>query len=306
MAGVSNLPFRLVLKKGGASLVYSEMIASAGIIRRQPQSLRSSRTMEEESPLALQLFGADPLTMEKAAAWARNSGYQLLDINMGCPVRKIRRQGAGSALLDRPELAGQVLTAAAQGFGRAVTVKIRLGYDRNCLERIIPCLLAAPVAAITLHARTVTQGYGGQACWPAIAWLKRQTELPVLGNGDVQDAAAALLMLGQTGCDGVMIGRASLSDPYIFARAKALYHGSDFQEPSLEEIRRNLRQQADLALQLGGPGLALHVIRQFIMWRTKGRPGVSHLRRQAGMSRDVRELLRLADVFFRIREESCG
>jgi nifR3 family TIM-barrel protein len=306
MAGVTNLPFRLSLKKGGASLVYSEMIAAAGLIRRQPQSIRLGRTMEEESPLALQLFGADPLVMEKAAAWARQSGCQFLDINMGCPVRKVRRQGAGSALLDKPELAAQVLQAAAQGFGQAVSVKIRLGYDRNCLERLVPYLLDAPLAAIALHARTVTQAYGGQADWAAIAWLKSQTALPVLGNGDVKTAEDAVRMLSQTGCDGVMIGRASLGDPYIFARAQALYQGSAFVEPSREEIRHDLQKQADLALKLDGPGLAVHVLRQFIMWQVKGQPGSSHLRRQAGMSRDVGELLCLADHFLTPQEELCG
>jgi nifR3 family TIM-barrel protein len=306
LAGVTNLPFRLSLKKGGASLVYSEMAASAGLIRRQPQTLRLTRTMEGESPLALQLFGAEPLVMEKAAAWARQRGYKLLDINMGCPVRKVRRQGAGSALLDTPDLARQILEAAAHGFGRAVSVKIRLGYDRDCLEHILSFLLSAPLSAIALHARTVTQGYGGRARWPAIAWLKRQTTVPVLGNGDVQSPADALNMLQQTGCDGVMIGRASLSDPYIFARAEALRQGTVFVEPSLEEIRHNLREQADLALRLDGPGLAVHLVRQFIVWRARGGPGAVQLRRQAGMSKDLPELLRLADHFFHCRESLCG
>jgi nifR3 family TIM-barrel protein len=306
LAGVTNLPFRLTLKKGGASLVYSEMTAGAGLIRRQPQTLRLTRTMAEEGPLAIQLFGAEPLVMEKAAAWVRQQGCKLLDINMGCPVRKVRRQGAGSALLDTPALARQILEAAAQGFGQAVSVKIRLGYDRDCLERLMPFLLAAPLNAITLHARTVTQGYGGRACWPAIAWLKRQTSLPVLGNGDVKNAADALNMLRQTGCDGVMIGRASLSDPYIFARAEALRQGKTFFEPSLEEIRHNLREQANLALRLDGPGLAVHLVRQFIVWRARGGPGSVQLRRQAGMTKDLPELLRLADYFFQRQEELCG
>jgi nifR3 family TIM-barrel protein len=306
LAGVSSLPFRLTLRKGGASLVYSEMISSAGLIRQQPQVLRLARTMEEEAPLALQLFGAQPAAMEQAAAWARKQGYRLLDINMGCPVRKIRRQGAGSALLDTPELARQVLEAAAQGFGRAVTVKIRLGYKHNDLERIMSFLEDAPLAAICLHARTVTQGYAGQACWTAIAWLKRRTRLPVLGNGDVKSAAGALDMLARTGCDAVMIGRAALEDPYIFARAQAMREGSVFREPSLEEVRHDLHAQAQLALHLEGPGLALHLVRQFIMWRVKGRPGIGALRRRAGMCKDLPELLRLADSFFYAPEEVCA
>jgi nifR3 family TIM-barrel protein len=303
LAGVSSLPFRLALKKGGASLVYSEMISSDGLIRQQARTLRLARTLEEEAPLALQLFGAQPSVMEQAAAGARKQGYKLLDINMGCPVRKVRRQGAGSALLDTPELARRVLEAAAQGFGQAVTVKIRLGYRHNDLERIMSFLDDAPLAAICLHARTVVQGYGGQACWPAIAWLKRRTRLPVLGNGDVQSAAGAVAMLDRTGCDAVMIGRAALADPYIFARARAMHEGSVFCEPSPEEIRRDLHAQVNLALCLDGPGLALHLARQFIMWRVKGRPGKAALRRRAGMCKDLPELLRLADSVFTLGRE---
>ncbi|MDR1396386.1 MAG: tRNA-dihydrouridine synthase [Desulfarculales bacterium] len=306
LAGVSNLPFRLTLKKGGASLVYSEMISSAGLIRQQPQTLRLTRTLEEEAPLALQLFGADPAAMGKAAAWARKRGYGLLDINMGCPVRKVRRQGAGSALLDTPDLARQVLEAAAQGFGQAVTVKIRLGYKHNDLERIMSFLEDAPLAAICLHARTVAQGYGGRACWPAIAWLKKRAAVPVVGNGDVKSADDAVAMLAQTGCDGVMIGRAALADPYIFARARALREGHAFPEPSLEEIRLDLHAQASLALRLDGPGLALHLVRQFIMWRGGGKPGIGALRRRAGMCKDLSELLRLADNFFYAPEKLCA
>ena len=306
LAGVTNLPFRLMLKKGGAPLVYSEMISSAGLIRQQKQTVRLARSMEEEQPFAIQLFGGDPLAMEKAAAQARRLGARLLDINMGCPVRKVRRQGAGSALLDTPELARQIIEAAAQGFGGAVTVKIRLGYNKDTMADIIPSLIKAKVAAITLHARTVVQGYGGQAHWPAIAWLKKQVDMPVIGNGDVKSAQDALAMMSQTGCDGVMIGRASMGDPYIFARARAIYLGNEFIEPPLEEVRGMLHEQADLANKLDGPRLAVHLVRQFIMWRARGRPGVSVLRNQAGQSRDLDELLHIADRFFYHGEESCA
>ncbi len=308
MAGVSSLPFRLTLKKGGAPLVYTEMVSCAGLIRSQPHTLRLARTVPEEGPLCMQLFGAVPKTMEQAAVIARkNFNPVLLDINMGCPVRKVRRLGAGSALLDTPALARQVLEAASQGFGGPVSVKIRLGYSRDNLDEILPYLLAARPAAITLHARTVTQGYGGQADWAAIGRLKRLCpQLIVIGNGDVRSAGQALAMMEQTGCDGVMIGRGALQDPYIFARAMALKDGTDFNEPSAQEIRGLLQNQADLALALEGEMMAVHLVRQFIMWQVRGKPGVSELRRQAGMSKSLPELLKLADNFFNREVVPCG
>lgn len=306
MAGVTSLPFRLSLKKGGAALVYTEMVSAAGLIRSQPHTLRLLRSLPAEQPLAVQIFGAEPGLMEKAARMARQEhGAALLDINMGCPVRKVRRIGAGSALLDKPVLAGQVLDAASQGFGGPVSVKIRLGYNRNTLEEIIPHLQSA--GAITLHARTVAQGYSGQADWRAIAWLKRQCSQPVLGNGDVNSAQDAINLLQQTNCDGVMIGRAALSDPFIFAHAEALRAGREFIAPNNQAMRGLLQQQADLALELEGELMAIHLVRMFIMWKVRGRPGVSELRRQAGQSKSLKELLAIADRYFSPQEgELCG
>jgi tRNA-dihydrouridine synthase B len=235
--------------------------------------------------------------MEKAARMLRQLfNASLLDINMGCPVRKVRRVNAGSALLDAPSLAGQIAAAASFGFGRAVTVKIRLGYRQNTMEEFIPHLLAAKVAAITLHARTVVQGYGGQADWPAIAWLKKHCPAPVIGNGDVKSAQDAVAMLRQTGCDGVMIGRGAMRNPFIFAHAAALRQGLEFTAPDM--LPQMLQGQAELALRLEGPHLAMHLVRQFIMWRVRDLPGAGELRRRAGNSKSLEELLGIADNFF--------
>lgn len=308
MAGVTSLPFRLSLKTGGAPLVYTEMISTAGLLRNQPQTLRLLGSDEREAPWAIQLFGGDPGAMEQAARVARQRfNAAFIDINMGCPVKKVRRIGAGSALLDKPEVARQIIEAASQGFGGPVTVKIRLGYSSNTLDKILPHLLAACPAAITLHARTVAQGYSGQADWQAISWLKRQCAgTTVLGNGDVQSAKDAIAMLESTGCDGVMIGRGSLADPYIFARAQALLEGREFTGLKAGAMRELLHDQANLALKLQGEKMAIHLVRQFIMWRVRGLPGVSALRYQAGQSKSLSELLALADDFFSREEEICG
>jgi tRNA-dihydrouridine synthase B len=165
LAGVTRMPVRLLARRGGAALVYTEMISATGLALNQPQTRRLARIWPGENPVALQLFGADPACMRNAAAAARELGADLLDVNLGCPARRVRRQGAGSALLDNPALAAEVVAAAAAGWGAPVTVKLRLGYDRDELMEIVPGLVAAGAAAVCLHARTTKQGFAGRADW---------------------------------------------------------------------------------------------------------------------------------------------
>lgn len=297
LAGVTRMPVRLLARRGGAALVYTEMISATGLSLGQPQTRRLARIWPGEKPVALQLFGADPARMRKAAAAARELGPDLLDVNLGCPARKVRRQGAGSALLENPALAAEVVAAAVAGWGGPVTVKLRLGYDRDTLAEIVPGLVAAGAAAICLHARTTKQGFAGHADWAAIARLKSWCPVPVIGNGDVTSDKDAVRMLRETGCDAVMIGRGALGDPWVFARAVERLAGVEPKPVSIAERRLALAEHAELALQ-EGEALALHLSRLLLIWFCKGLPGATEIRRAAGMARHWREVLKLSETYF--------
>ncbi len=298
MAGVSSPAFRLLAARQGAGLVYTEMVSAPGLLRRQPQTLRLTRVLEEERPVALQLFGARPEAMAQAARVAGQLPVDIIDVNMGCPARKIRRQGAGSALLDDPARAAEVLAAVRENCPQPVTVKLRLGFKEESLDEVLPGLIKAGAAALCLHARTVNQGFGGRADWDAIARLKAWCPLPVIGNGDVRSAEDAVAMLERTGCDAVMIGRAAMGDPWIFSRAADLLAGRPPRPVDLASRRAALWEHAELAHRLAGEGGAVHFMRQFMMWYAKGLPGATAFRRAAGAVAGLAELKRLAGEFF--------
>jgi nifR3 family TIM-barrel protein len=298
MAGISSPPFRLFAVRAGAGLVYTEMVSAQGLLRRQPQTVRMTRVLPGERPVGLQLFGSDPEAMAKAARRVSELDVDLVDINMGCPARKVRRQGAGSALLDTPSLAAEIVAAVRENCRQPVSVKLRLGHGKETLDEVLPGLLKAGAALVCLHARTVLQAFGGQADWSAIARLKSWCPVPVIGNGDVRSAQDAMDMLERTGCDAVMIGRAAMGDPWIFSRAVALWAGRQPRPVGLGERRAALWEHAELARRLSGPGAAVHFMRQFMMWYAKGLPGAGEFRRRAGMAADLEELKRLAGEYF--------
>lgn len=306
MAGVSSPAFRLMARRGGASLVFSEMISAPGLVRGLARTQRMAQTLEQERPVGLQLFGGEPDVMYQAARLAGRLPVDLLDLNLGCPVRKVRRQGAGSALLEDPVRAAEVVAAAVEGGGRPVTVKLRLGRRRDQLEQILPGLLDAGIAGVCLHARTVAQGFGGRADWEAIKRLKSWCPVPLIGNGDVDSPRQAVAMLEQTGCDGVMIGRASRGNPWIFAQATALWQGRPLPRIGLDQRRRALWEHMELARRLGGEGPALHFARQFMMCYCRGLPDAAAFRRAAGAAGGLAELHRLAEGYFDRLEETLA
>jgi len=306
MAGVTSPAFRLMARRAGASLVYTEMVSAAGLVRRRPKTLELTQVLARERPVALQLFGGDPQTMYQAALMVdRLEGVDLVDVNLGCPVRKIRRQGAGSALLDDPARAAQVVAAVRQATAKPVSVKLRLGYREDRLESILPPVLEAGACLVCLHARTVKQGFAGRADWSAIARLKSWCPVPVIGNGDVRTPQEALDMLEQTGCDLVMIGRASLGNPWIFEQAADLWAGRPLRPVSLARRRRALWEHMELARSLGGRGQAMHFMRQFMMWYSKGLPDSAAFRRRAGQARELEELIQISTDYFERLERAA-
>ena len=294
MAGVSEMPFRVLAQELGAGLCPTELVSSAGLVRASARTRRYLRHDPIERPFAVQLFGGDPAQMADAARLAREAGADILDINMGCPVPKVTRNGAGSALLCQPERAAEIVRAVGTA-GLPVTVKIRSGWDaaRINAPEVAQALEAAGAAAIALHARTRAQGYSGVADWGLIARVKTAVRIPVIGNGDVRSVADARRLIAETGCDAVMIGRGALGNPWIF---RELGGGA---APSAEErlalIARHFREQ------LAFVGDALHGVRQFrkhLLWYARGLRGASAFRSLAVTLEEPTEVLRALEGFF--------
>lgn len=298
MAGVTSPAFRLMARRAGASLAYTEMVSAVGLVREHKLTWELCQVDPQERPVALQLFGADPEIMHQAARLVAQMQVDVVDVNLGCPAKKIRRQGAGSALLDDPPLAAEVVAAVVQASEAPVTAKLRLGFRNDQLGKILPDILKTGVKAICLHARTAKQGFAGEADWKAISKLKAWCPVPVIGNGDVRSGSQAVAMLKETGCDAVMIGRAALGNPWIFERASARLAGEAPRQVPVSERRSTLWEHMELARLHGGPNQALHFARQFMMWYSKGLPDSAAYRRQAGQAPDLASLISTTDQYF--------
>lgn len=223
LAGITNLPMRLLAKRAGCGLVCSEMISSNGLVYKSAKSLQLLDSAFEEKPLSVQIFGADPRIMADAARIVEDSGADLLDINFGCSVKKILKSNSGAALMKDPPLARRILASVRQAVSIPLTIKIRAGWEPSGKQAMQIARLAEDcgVDAIAVHPRTATQGFGGTADWSIIAALKRALSIPVIGNGDITSVQDALRMVAETGCDGVMVGRAAIGNPMIFGQIVA-------------------------------------------------------------------------------------
>jgi len=225
LAGYTDLAFRLLCREYGAGLCYSEMISSHGLTYRQQNTFDLLQTVAEERPVAMQLFGAEPEIMGEAAAiLCETVAIDLIDINMGCPVKKVIKRGAGCALMRQPELAARIIRRVADNATVPVTVKFRSGWNHHTITAVEFAKMAqdSGARAVTVHARTWTDGFSGEVDWGVIRAVKEAVTIPVIGNGDILDHEQGERMLRQTGCDGVMIGRAALGNPQIFAKGGAM------------------------------------------------------------------------------------
>jgi nifR3 family TIM-barrel protein len=221
LAGYTDLPFRLLCREHGAALVYSEMLSCHGLVFRQKNTLEMLATVGEERPVAMQLFGAEPEFMGEAAAYLSQLPIDAIDINMGCPVRKVIQKGAGCALMRQPKLAEEIIQKVRANTNLPVTVKIRIGWTHQEITgpEFAKMAEGAGAAAVTVHGRTWSDGFGGTVNRAAIAQVKKAVAIPVIGNGDIHSYQEGLAMLAETGCDAVMIGRAALGNPFIFGPA---------------------------------------------------------------------------------------
>lgn len=306
MAGLTDVTFRrLVRRIGGVGLVVSEIVSSEGLVRGGKNSLRLLRTAAEEHPVSLQISGADPEVLARAALLCEEAGADAVDINMGCPAPKVTKGWCGAALLKEPARAAAVARAVVRAVRLPVTAKLRLGWsssERTFLE-VARRLEGEGVRAVTLHGRTREQGYTGQADWEAVAALKAALAIPVVGNGDVRTPEEALERMKQTACDGVMVGRAAVKNPWIFQQIVDLARTGSCRPVPVGERLAVLLGHFEEVLAEEPPLTALHRMKSFLGKYTLGVPGAASLRRSLEGTRDPRLLL---DTFRRWAAEACA
>jgi tRNA-dihydrouridine synthase B len=273
MAGVTDIPFRSLVKAHGAGLVYSEMISAQGLLYANPHTQRILEMTPTERPVAVQLFGSQPAILAQAARIVEDLGADLVDINMGCPVPKIVRSGEGCALMKDVDLGARIVAAVVNAVNIPVTVKMRKGWDDTCVNGLHLALAVekAGAAAVAVHGRTRDQFYGGQADWDYIRQIKSALTIPVIGNGDVWKPEDALAMIAATGCDGVMIGRGALGNPWLFSRTLALWSsGKELPEPSVAARIITAVDHLDRLVAYKGNAIGVKEMRKHASWYIKG------------------------------------
>jgi len=304
MAGITNPPFRLLVRRLGAALVTTEMVSAVGLTMPGSRTRNYLKSRNKEKPLSVQIFGAAPETMAMAAQIAVEAGADMIDINMGCPVRKVAKTGAGAALLDRPDRVTAILKSVRPACSVPLTAKIRAGWspDRPVGLKIAKLIEDYGADAITVHPRFATQRYSGRADWSLIRQIKGLVRIPVVGNGDVFQAHDALRMREQTGCDGVMIGRGAVGNPWIFRQVLNLEAGLPAVDPSLEERRLHIFEHFQLLSEEVGERRASYMMRGLLLRYTKGLRHSTRFRSRITRVKDFESLSALLDDYFDILE----
>lgn len=282
MAGVTDLPFRLLCAQQGAGLVCMEMVSAKAIYYGNKNTKELLTIHPKEGPVSLQLFGSDPDIISEMAKRIEERPFSILDINMGCPVPKVVKNGEGSALMKNPKLVEEIVTKTVRAIRKPVTVKIRKGFDDSTVNAVEIARIAqeSGASAVAVHGRTREQFYSGRADYEIIARVKQALSIPVIGNGDVTDGPSAQRLLGETGCDGVMIGRGVRGNPWIFREiVHYLETGKTIAAPSGEEVCRMILRHAAMELEYKGEYTAVREMRKHIAWYTAGFPHSASLRR---------------------------
>jgi len=293
LAGIADTPFRLIVKRFGAALVYTEMISAEGLVRAGLGSLRLLCFKPEEKPIGVQIFGSDPERIASACQLVNKHKPDLIDLNCGCPVRKVVRKNGGAALLRDLKLLEKILVAVKRSSELPVTLKIRSGWDQDNLvaSKVAKIAEECGASAITVHPRTQREGYSKKADWSIIAGVKKQVGIPVIGSGDVFSPHDAKDMLDGTGCDAVMIGRGCFGNPWIFSRTNHfLKHGELLPEPSMEEKILTCLEHAQLSVKAYGESGGVKRMRKHLVWYTKGMPGSKELRQKLFTLESLRQV----------------
>ena len=281
MAGVTDLPFRLLCKEQGAGLLCMEMVSAKAIQYKNKNTEALLEIHPEEQPVSLQLFGSEPDVISEIAKQIEELPFAILDINMGCPVPKIVRNGEGSALMKEPKLVHEIVSKTVKAIQKPVTVKIRKGFDDTSINavEIAKIIEDAGAAAVAVHGRTREQYYSGKADWDIIRQVKEAVSIPVIGNGDVVSGESAVAMMAQTGCDGVMIGRGAQGNPWIFSELLEYERtGVMPKRPGMSEMKDMMLRHARLQIQYKGEYLGIREMRKHISWYTSGLQNSAKLR----------------------------
>lgn len=301
MAGVTDLPFRLLCKEQGAGLLCMEMVSAKAIYYNSKNTEELMAIRPEECPVSLQLFGSDADIMAEMARRIEERPFAILDINMGCPVPKVAGNGEGSALMKNPRLVEEIVSKVSRAISKPVTVKLRKGFDEAHVNVVEIAKIAenAGAAAVAVHGRTREQYYSGKADWDCIRAVKEAVNIPVIGNGDVTDAHAAKAMLEKTGCDGIMVGRAAQGNPWIFREiVNYLESGRIPSRPTTGEVKALIKRHAGLQLEIKGEYTAVREMRKHLAWYTAGYPHSARYRQMINTMETMEELISGLDLLF--------
>lgn len=298
MAGVTDLPFRLLCKEQGAGLLCMEMVSAKAILYNNKNTETLLEIHPDEQPVSLQFFGSDPKIMSEMAKRVEERPFDIMDINMGCPVPKVVKNGEGSALMKNPKLVHEIVNAMVKAINKPVTVKIRKGFDDTCINavEIAKIIEDAGAAAVAVHGRTREQYYSGTADWEIIRQVKEAVSIPVIGNGDVTSPQKAEELVKQTGCDGIMIARGAQGNPWIFSEMIAYEQTGQLPDrPARREVREMMLRHARLQLQYKGEYLGIREMRKHVAWYTKGLQGSAKLREEINRVESYAELEELLE-----------
>ncbi len=293
MAGVTDLPFRILCKEQGCGLLYTEMVSAKAILYNNKNTEELLKTVPDESPVAVQLFGNDPDIMTEIALRLEEMPFDIIDINMGCPVPKIVNNREGSALMLEPDIVEKLLSKMAKALHKPLTIKIRKGFDDDNINavEIAKIAEACGVSAIAVHGRTRQQYYSGEADWDIIRQIKENVSIPIIGNGDIVNGSTAVKMLDETGCDGIMIGRAARGNPWIFKQVvHFIKNGEELPKPDITELKSMILRHSRMLLDMKGDYTGIREMRKHVSWYTAGYPHSAELRRKVNMVESYEEL----------------